>query len=258
MHRPRQRIENVRPGRTHSVSDLPRFGLPREVRLRPPETRGVPVRDMSARLRRSRIASLRAACAARDRRGTPPCPLRSGSRTRQGSATAPWCASTSRYKGLRAGSEMSGVMTPSRRLSSTTTRGTPPSWRKARSCSSAQTREDDFRASRRTDFRLHPSVRTKRRTRLYFGSRLNNDSTPKPKMARWALTPNWPIPLRLCCGPLKGLNLRLPPCERGTLTIAAIGGATKPTSFSQLHAFPGVSETHSNPQKPAPGRPTRP
>ena len=33
---------------------------------------------------------------------------------------------------------MSGVMTPSRRLSSTTTRGTPPSWRKARSCSSAQ------------------------------------------------------------------------------------------------------------------------
>ena len=41
-------------------------------------------------------------------------------------------------------------------MSSTMTRGTLPSWRNARSCSSAHTRDDDFEAIRRTDFRLHP------------------------------------------------------------------------------------------------------
>jgi hypothetical protein len=75
---------------------------------------------------------------------------------------------------------MSGVMTPSRRLSSTTTRGTPPSWRKARSYSSAQMRDDDFQDSRRTDFRLHPSVSTKSLTRLYLPLSRSRTIGPSP------------------------------------------------------------------------------
>ena len=47
---------------------------------------------------------------------------------------------------------MSGVSTPSRRLSSTTTRVAPPSRRNAFSCSSAQIRELERNTSRRTDF----------------------------------------------------------------------------------------------------------
>ena len=45
---------------------------------------------------------------------------------------------------------MSGVSTPSRRLSSTTTRVAPPSRRKAFSCSSAQICELERKTSRRT------------------------------------------------------------------------------------------------------------
>jgi hypothetical protein len=59
-------------------------------------------------------------------------------------------------------------MTPSRRLSRTTTFGTPPSRRKARSWSSAQIRVEDLNVSSRTDFRLKPSVITNSRVRRYF------------------------------------------------------------------------------------------
>ena len=68
--------------------------------------------------------------------------------------TATGCSGSE--SGLRAPGTICELMTPSRRLSSTMTRGTLPSWRNARSCSSAHTRDDDFEAIRRTDFRLHP------------------------------------------------------------------------------------------------------
>jgi hypothetical protein len=54
------------------------------------------------------------------------------------------------------------------KLSRTTTRGTPPCRRNASSCSSAQRRALERRVSRRTDFRLCPSVSTNSRQRRYF------------------------------------------------------------------------------------------
>ena len=62
---------------------------------------------------------------------------------------------------------MSGVSTPSLRLSRTMTRTVPPSRRNARSCSSAQICALDRHTSSRTDLREQPSVRTKRRVRRY-------------------------------------------------------------------------------------------
>src|ERR671910_43816 len=62
---------------------------------------------------------------------------------------------------------MSGVRTPSLRLSRTITRTVPPSRRNARSWSSAQICALDRHTSSRTDLREQPSVRTKRRVRRY-------------------------------------------------------------------------------------------
>src|SRR6185312_4090108 len=55
---------------------------------------------------------------------------------------------------------MSGASTPSRRLSRTTTRVAPTNRRNALSCSSAQIRTLERNTSRRTHFRLYPSVNT--------------------------------------------------------------------------------------------------
>ena len=62
---------------------------------------------------------------------------------------------------------MSGVSTPSRRLSSTTTRVAPPNLRKAVSCNSAQICVLERNTSSRTAFRLWPSVITNSRVRRY-------------------------------------------------------------------------------------------
>src|SRR5271156_4882936 len=68
--------------------------------------------------------------------------------------------------------------TPSRRLSSTTMRGAPPSRRKAHSCNSAQMRELERKVSRRTDLRLQPRVITNSRVRRYL--RLSGSRTMGP------------------------------------------------------------------------------
>ena len=62
---------------------------------------------------------------------------------------------------------MSGVSTPSRRLSRTTQRTVPPRRRKARSCSCAHTWALERHTRSRTDFRLKPRVSTKSRVRRY-------------------------------------------------------------------------------------------
>src|SRR5712691_1180041 len=62
---------------------------------------------------------------------------------------------------------MSGVRTPSRRLSRTMTRTLPPRRRNASSCSSAHRRVLDSKVSSRTLLRLWPSVRTNSRVRRY-------------------------------------------------------------------------------------------
>ena len=76
---------------------------------------------------------------------------------------------------------MSGVSTPSPKLSRTMTLTVPPNRRNARSCSSAQICALDRHVSRRTHLREYPSVSTKRRTRRYlpvFGSRTIGPSPP--------------------------------------------------------------------------------
>ena len=73
---------------------------------------------------------------------------------------------------------MSGVRTPSRRLSRTITRTVPPSRRNARSCSSAQICALDRHTSSRTDLREQPSVRTKRRVRRYLPGAAVADHRP--------------------------------------------------------------------------------
>jgi hypothetical protein len=75
---------------------------------------------------------------------------------------------------------MSGVSTPSLRLSSTVRRVLPPRRLKACSCSSAHVCALDFQVKSRTDFREYPSVSTKSRVRLYFPVAASRTIGPSP------------------------------------------------------------------------------